>query len=151
MIIVQVDLNRGSVSIGSIPVEIGVDGVLVSSIAKLCATPTQKNRGYTCYRLLKKISVCGHPADGVIEVEEQREISVIFLFDLVEFFDSSILESKILRSCEKSWKLQFKSNHPGTAILDSCEWDEAIFSYDAKQGDLSLEIKLKRRRLSPAK
>jgi hypothetical protein len=93
MNIVQVDLIHGSVSIGSTPVEIGINGALVSSIAKLCATPTQTNRGYTCYRLLRKISVCGNPTDGVIEAGTQREISVIFLFDLIEFFESSIFES----------------------------------------------------------
>jgi hypothetical protein len=148
MDIVQLEPINGSVSIGSTPVETEANGILVSSIAKLCTAPTQTDLGCTRYRLLRKVSVCGHTADGAIEVGERREVSVILLFDLIEFFDSSILESKVVRTCEKSWKLKFISNHPSTAFLDSCEWGEAIFSYDAKQGDLSLEIKLKRRQLS---
>lgn len=61
------------------------------------------------------------------------------LFDLIEFFEISVLESKVLKACEKKLNINFTSNHPSTASLE-CEWGQIIFFYDAKQGDLSLDI-----------
>jgi hypothetical protein len=86
--------------------------------------------------------VFGKIADGIIEVGDQRIIFLTFLFDFVEFFESSVLESKILKACAKSSNLTFRSDHPSTAFLEVCEWGSVIFFYDAKQGDLSLDIKL---------
>lgn len=103
--------------------------------------PDSTSPGRTCYNLLTKVSVCGQSADGVIEVAEGRAFTLTFLFDLIEFFASSVLESKVIKACEKSLNLRFTSNHPSTAFLDSCEWGHVIFFYDAKQGDLSLEIR----------
>jgi len=80
----------------------------------------------------------------VIDVGEERKFSITFLFDLIEFFESSILESKVIKTCEKALNLKFISNHPSKAFLDPCEWGSAVFFYDAKQGDLSLEIKFER-------
>jgi hypothetical protein len=140
MHIIKFDLARGSASIDSTPIAIDEKGVLAGSIAKLCSPPIQTDEGRTQYRLLRKASVCGKSADGVIEVGEGRVCAVTFLFDVIEFFDSSILESKALKACEKSLNLNFISNHPNTAFLDSCEWGRAIFFYDPKQGDLRLDI-----------
>ena len=138
---IKLDLNHGSVSVESKPIEVDANGVLVDSIAKLCSPPTHTNQGRTRYRLLTKVSVCGQSADGVIEVGEGRVFSITFLFDLIEFFTSSILESKVIKACEKSLNFRFVSNHPSTAFLDSCGWGSAVFFYDEKQGDLSLEIR----------
>jgi hypothetical protein len=107
--------------------------------------PIHKNHGRTRYHLLKKVSVFGKSADGVIEVGEEGVFSLTILFDLIEFFTSSMLESKVIKACEKSLNLKFMSNHPSTAFLESCEWGSAVFLYDAKQGDLSLEIRFERR------
>jgi hypothetical protein len=63
---------------------------------------------------------------------------------LIEFFESSVLESKALKACERSLNINFMSNHPTTAFLDSFEWGHAKFFYDAKQGDLCLDITFER-------
>lgn len=76
--------------------------------------------------------------------------SVTFLFDLIEFFESSVLESKILKACEKSLNISFISDHPSTAFFDSCDWGQVTFFYDAKQGDLSLEITFQRSSNEPS-
>jgi hypothetical protein len=146
---VKLDLKHGLVLIDSAPIAVDEKGVLAGSIAKLCSPPLQTDEGRTQYRLLRKASVCGKSADGVIEVGEGRVCAVTFLFDLIEFFESSILESKVLKACEKSLNLNFMSNHPSTAFLDPCEWGQAIFFYDAKQGDLSLDITFQRSSTEP--
>jgi hypothetical protein len=143
MHIVKLDLKHGSASIDSASIEIDGKGVLAGSIAKLCSPPIRTSQGRTRYHILGKVSVCGQSADGVIEVGEEKP-SITFLFDFIEFFESSILESKVIKKCEKSLNLKFTSIHPSTAFLDCCEWGSAIFFYDAKQGDLSLEIKFER-------
>lgn len=109
MHIIQLDLQHGLGSIDSSPIELCRNGLLVDSIAKLCSPASHVSPDLARYCLLRKVSVCGHWADCVIEVEEGRTISITFLFDLVEFFGSSILESKTVRTCEKSWKLNFQS------------------------------------------
>lgn len=145
MHIIKLDLNQGSVYVDSVPIEVHEKDMLIGSIAKLCSPPTATTAGRTRYRLSKKISIFGQSADGVIEVADGMVFSVTFLFDLIEFFESTILESKIIKAFEKSLNLKFVSDHPSTAFLDPCEWGSVIFSYDPKQGDLSLEIKFERR------
>lgn len=144
MHIIKLDLKHGSASINSALIAVDEKGVLADSIAKLCSPPFQTDEGRTQYRLLRKAIVCGKSADGVIEVGEGRVRAVTFLFDLIEFVESSVLESKVLRACEKSLNINFLSSHSSTAFLDSCEWGQATFFYDAKQGDLSLDITFQR-------
>jgi hypothetical protein len=144
MHIFKLDLKHGLALVDSAPIAVNEKGVLAGPIAKLCSPPLQTDEGQTQYRLLRKVSVCGKLADGVIEVGEGRVCDVTFLFDLIEFFESSILESKVLKACEKSLSLKFISNHPSKASLDFCEWGQAIFFYDAKQGNLSLHITFER-------
>jgi hypothetical protein len=141
MHIITIDSKHGSATIDSAAIEIDENGVLVGSTGKLCSPSTRTNHGRTRYQILGKVNVCGHPAKGIIEVGEGRAFGLTLLFDLIEFFTFSILESKILKACEKSLNLKFVSDHPSTAYLDSCEWGSAIFFYDGKQGDLSLEIR----------
>ena len=138
---IKLYLDHGSIYVDSAPIEVNEKSILIGPIAKPCSPPMHTNQGRTRYRLLKKTSVCGQSASCVIEVGDARKFSVFFLFDFIEFFAFSTLESKIIRAFEKSLKLKFTSNHPNTAFLDSCRWGAAIFSYDANQGDLSLEIR----------
>jgi len=144
MHIANLNLEICAVLVDSELIEVDENGVLVASMAKLCSPPAHLDSGRTRFHLLRKLSICGKSADGVIEVEKGDAFSIIFLFDLIEFFEVSILESKIIKLCEKSWNLKFMSSHPSKAFLDFCERGNAVFFYDAKQGDLSLEIKFKR-------
>lgn len=141
---IKLNLKHGSASINSALIEVDINSVLVNSIAKLCSPPNYTINRRTYYNLLTKVSICGQSADGMIEIGEGRAFTLTFLFDLIEFFASSILESKVIKACEKSLNLRFSSNHPSTAFLSPCEWGSAIFFYDAKQGDLSLEIRFER-------
>lgn len=137
---VHLDFKHGLVSVDSMPIVVDEKGILAESIERLCSPPIQKNNRRIQFRLLKKSSICGKSADGVIEVGEGKVCTVTFLFDFIEFFESSILESKIIKACEKSSNINFFSNHPSSAFLKSCEWGRVEFFYDAKQGDLSLQI-----------
>ena len=141
---IKLDLNNGSAYVNSIPISIHENGTLIDSIAKLCSPPIHTAQGRCRYRMLRKVSVCGQLADSVIETGDRIAFAVSFLFDLSEFFESSVLESKIIKAFEKSFNLKFISSHPSTAFLDSCKWGSANFFYDAKQGDLSLEIRFER-------
>lgn len=141
---IKLDLKHGVVTIDSAPITVDEKGTLMEAIARLCSNPIRTDEGRTQYRLLKKANVCGKSADVVIEVGEGRICVITFLFDLIEFFESSILESKILKSCSKSLKLDFVSVHPSTAYADACNWGQVKFFYDAKQGDLSLSITFER-------
>lgn len=142
---VRLYLKTGLVLIDSACVSIDEKGTLAGSIAKLCSTPTKNDEGTTIYRLLKKANVCGKSAECVIEIGEEKLFTITFLFDFIEFFEYSALESKIIKTCENSSKLNFVSDHPTIAFLSPCKWGQARFFYDPKQGDLSLNIIFKRR------
>ena len=119
---VKFDLKNGLVFFDSSPIEVDEKGVLAAPIAKLCSLPFHTDEERTRYHLLKKAIVFGKSSNGVIEVGEGRVWVVTFLFDLIEFYESSVLESKVIKACEKSLNLNFMSNHPSTAFLDSWEW-----------------------------
>jgi len=142
MHLIKLNLEHGSVYVDSSPIEVDENGVLRDAIKNLCSPPINISQEHTRYKLLRKVRIFEQLADGIIEIKNRKKLSVTFLFDLVEFFESSILESKIIKACEKSLNLKFASNHPSTAFLGFCEWGSAVFFYDAKQGDLSLEIKI---------
>lgn len=141
---VKLDLNQGIVFLDSIPITTDEKGILAEAIAKLCSPPTQPGKALTQYRLSKKTNLFGQSCECIFEINNSKISSVTFLFDLIEFFESSILESKILRACEKSSGMKFISDHPSKAFFNSQEWGSAIFSYDPKQGDLSLNIIFRR-------
>ncbi|MDY0964328.1 hypothetical protein [Massilia sp. CFBP9026] len=140
----KLDLKHGLISLNLTPIAVDEKGALTESIARLCSPPTRTDEGQTQYRSLKKISIFGRSADIVIEVDTGVVCAITFLFDLIEFFESSVLESKILKACEKSLNVKFISDHPSSAFLEPCEWGQAIFFYDAKQGDLSFDITFER-------
>lgn len=140
----KLNLKHGLISINSTPIAADEKGALTESIARLCSPPTRTDEGQTQYRSLKKISIFGRSADIVIKVDNGVVCAITFLFDFIEFFESSVLESKILKACEKSLNVKFISDHPSTAFLEPCEWGHAIFFYDAKQGDISLDITFQR-------
>ncbi|MFB9286849.1 hypothetical protein ACFFTM_00590 [Pseudoduganella plicata] len=136
----KLDLQNGLIFVNSAPIVVDENGILVTSITKLCSPPFEAAEGRTCYRLLHKVSIFGRSADLVIEVGQRMVCAVAFLFDYIEFFESSILESKTLKAFEKSLNVKFLSDHPSTAILEFSKWGQAKFFYDHKQGDLSLDI-----------
>lgn len=140
MHIIKLNLQNGSASVDSESIKVNEIGGLADSIAKLCSPPIYTDKGWARYRLLGKASTCGKSASCVIEIGEGRVCGLTLLFDLIEFFEFSVLESKVLKAFEKSLNLKFTSNHPSTAFLENCEWGRAIFFYDAKQGDLSFEM-----------
>jgi hypothetical protein len=119
--------------------------IFPNAIENLCSAKIHQDKFRIRYKFLQKFNICGNSADGVIDVEEDCSIVFTFLFDLIEFFDCSILQSKIVKKCESFAGVKFISNHPSSASLDSCDWGHVTFFYDAKQGDLSLEIKFYQR------
>jgi hypothetical protein len=127
MHVVKLDFEHGLISVDSALIAADENGVLADSIAKLCSRPIQIDEERTQYRLLKKANVCGKSADSVIECRKGKVFAVTFLFDLIEFFESTILESKTLKACENSSNLNFISNHPSNVFLDSCEWGSPHF------------------------
>lgn len=143
MHVIKLDLKSGLAAIDSATIVVDEKGILVGLIEKLCSPPIDTDDSRTLYRLLNKARVCENQPDVMIEVGEGIICAITFLFDLIEFFESSILESKVLKTCEKSSNLKFVSSHQSTATLDPCEWGQAKFFYDAKQGNLSLDINFK--------
>jgi len=139
---VTIDPKNCLISIDSVPIAFNKDGVLAKSAGKFFAPPIISEEGQMQYRLQKKANISGNSADVIVETADGRLHSVTFLFDFIEFFQFSILESKVLKKLEKSLGVKFISEHPSTAVSHFCDSGTARFFYDAKQGDLSLEITL---------
>lgn len=92
----------------------------------------------TRYRLARPVSFCGFVAECVADVGGGQLACVALHFDLIQFFDRTVLESKILTAVERKSGLRASSVHPTSARLEPCLWGSAEFSYDPRQGDLSL-------------
>jgi len=140
MLLVRLDLKDCSIFVDSQPIIFGKK-FFPNAFENLCLTQIHEDKFRTRYKILQKFNICGNSAAGVIDIEEDSSIFFTFLFDLIEFFDCNILESKIVKKCQSFWGAKFISNHPSSASLDSCDWGHVMFFYDAKQGDLSLEIR----------
>ena len=140
MLLVSLHLKDCGIFIDSRPIIFG-GKFFPNTIENLCSTKIHQDKFRVRYKFLQKFNICGNSADGVIDIEEDCSIVFTFLFDLIEFFNYSIIESKIVKKCESFLGVKFISNHPSSASLDSCDWGHVTFFYDAKQGDLSLEIK----------
>lgn len=71
--------------------------------------------------------------------------AVCILFEKPEFFDDNLLNSKILKRFKRKYVLtddDFIVEHPTKVSLrkEKHNWDEIIFSYDPRQGDISMSL-----------
>ena len=102
----------------------------------MCTHGEPTRDGATRYRLSNQVSVHGFAAECALDVSHGRLRSIGF--QRIEFFDRSILESKIIKTMEKKCGLSFLSRHAAAAVLPARPWGKAEFACDPKQGDLSL-------------
>ncbi|AXF22121.1 hypothetical protein CUJ89_00165 [Burkholderia pyrrocinia] len=140
---IRVDWQSGAVHADRARIEIGSDGQLGEGIRRLCSPVQPLKSGARRCRMLQKITFGGHPAECMIDVAGGRLASVTILFETIRFLDTSITESKIVRSIAKSSGLTVVSEHPAVARLEPCAWGIAEFRYDPRQGDLSFEAQFR--------
>jgi len=100
MLLVRLDLKDCAIFIDSRPIIFGKN-FFPNTFENLCLTQIHQDKFRTRYKSLQKFNICGNSADGVIDIEEDSSIFFTFLFDLIEFFDCSILESKIVKKMRK--------------------------------------------------
>jgi hypothetical protein len=76
----------------------------------------------------------------VVRGTKEKISSICFLFNEINFFERSILESKIIQRFEKKYSINVVISHPSRAEIGSFYWGEACFLYDPRQGDINLCI-----------
>ena len=79
------------------------------------------------------------PSDWILE------IGPFWIFEKSDFFDNHLLKSKILKRFKKKYVLtddDFIVEHPTKVSLKKKKhnWDEINFSYDPRQGDISMSL-----------
>lgn len=85
-------------------------------------------------------------SDGVdLKILIKKSFKIYILFNTPEFFDSNLLKSKILTRFKRKYNFSdqdFIVEHPALVILkpEKSEWNKVVFTYDPKQGDISLEL-----------
>ncbi|MEB6667006.1 hypothetical protein MXM33_08165 [Acinetobacter vivianii] len=80
-----------------------------------------------------------------VKILYEQERVVYILFNKPEFFDANLLHSKILKRFKKKYKFNdedFIVIHPARIVLkqDKTKWNKVEFTYDPKQGDISLML-----------
>jgi len=80
-----------------------------------------------------------------VKIFYEQERAVYILFNTPEFFDVNLLHSKILKRFKKKYKFNdedFIVIHPARVFLkhDKTKWNKVEFTYDPKQGDISLML-----------
>ncbi|ENX22057.1 hypothetical protein F892_01297 [Acinetobacter vivianii] len=78
-----------------------------------------------------------------VKILYEQERAIYILFNTPEFFDANLLHSKILKRFKKKYKFNdedFIVIHPARVVLkqDKTKWNKVEFTYDPKQGDISL-------------
>ncbi|OEY92943.1 hypothetical protein BJD20_06280 [Acinetobacter proteolyticus] len=78
-----------------------------------------------------------------LKILSGKERFICILFNTPEFFDANLLHSKILKRFKKKYKFNdedFIVIHPTRVALkqDKTKWNKVEFTYDPKQGDISL-------------
>ena len=84
-------------------------------------------------------------SDDVELLISKSRNTVCILFEKPEFFDDHLLKSKILKRFKKKYVLtddDFIVEHPTKVSLkkEKHNWDEINFSYDPRQGDISMSL-----------
>ena len=84
-------------------------------------------------------------SDDVELLISKSRNTVCILFEKPEFFDDHLLKSKILKRFKKKYVLtddDFIVEHPTKVSLKKKKhnWDEINFSYDPRQGDISMSL-----------
>ena len=136
--VIKIDWEGGFVRVADKLLTTDGAGTLSPDILRMCAHGELTRDGVTRYCLSNAVSVHGFAAECVLDVSHGRLRSMGLLFQHMEFFDRSILESKIIKAMEKNCGLSFLSRHPAAAVLPARPWGKAEFAYDPKQGDLAL-------------
>jgi hypothetical protein len=137
----HIDWASGAVQLEQVRIETGADGALAPDAQALCGPAETTLSGGQRYRVTKQAGLCGYAAQCVIDVKDGKLASVAVLFELIRFFDASLTESKIVQAVAAASGLQVVSTHPAKATLEPCSWGVAQFSYDPRQGDLSLMLR----------
>lgn len=140
---IKIDWSAGVVYAGPSAIQLDSSGALSPAVASLCRPPETTLQGKARYRFSRKVSLLGRAADCVVDVARGKVDRVTLLFELIEFFDASVMESKIVKAVEADANARFANPHPAVAVLESLPWGEARFSYDPKQGDLSLSLQFR--------
>nr|WP_277605669.1 hypothetical protein [Acinetobacter higginsii] len=78
-----------------------------------------------------------------VEILSEQGRTIYILFNTPEFFDANLLHSKILKRFKNKYKFNdedFIVIHPARVALkqDKTKWNKVEFTYDPKQGDISL-------------
>ncbi|MCH7305029.1 hypothetical protein MMP74_11665 [Acinetobacter sp. NIPH 1869] len=78
-----------------------------------------------------------------VKILSEQERTIYILFNTPEFFEANLLHSKILKRFKKKYKFNdedFIVIHPARVALkqDKTKWNKVEFTYDPKQGDISL-------------
>jgi hypothetical protein len=89
-------------------------------------------------RFDRKFTLLNSSASLVLRMVPEQILDICILFDEVVFFDQTILESKIIQKFQKKYGERIESPHATVAKVGSFNWGQACFSYDPRQGDLSL-------------
>ena len=100
MLLVSLHLKDCRIFIDSRPIIFGKK-FSPNAVENLCSTKIHQDKFRIRYKFLQKFTICGNSADGVVDVEEDCSIVFTFLFDLIEFFDCSIPQSKIVKKMQK--------------------------------------------------
>lgn len=135
---IKFDFSDGSVFIESQKIDVGSFGKLsfpasksrpISNSLKGNEKEWHFNRTFTTLSATGSLVVRGTP---------EKISSICFLFDEINFFGNSILESKIIKRFEKKYDIKVVSSHPSIAEIGPFYWGKAWFSYDPRQGDINL-------------
>jgi hypothetical protein len=113
----RIDWECGSASINGRPIELDSQNQIAPPLKGLFSSGTRTLSGKTRFRSVKEGNYLGFATDVSVDVEGKRIEAIALLFRRIEFFEASILESKIVQAVQQDSGRDWVSDHPAKANL----------------------------------
>jgi hypothetical protein len=135
---VTFDFSSGDVLIEKVKISIDISCQILPNLNGGFMALEKPDKVEGRYQSKRKFTTLSAEASIVIDVAARKIASVCILFDEVNFFEKSILESIIIKRFEKKYGISVKSHSPTVGEIGNFSWGSASFLYHHRLGDFSL-------------
>ena len=135
---VTFDFSSGDVLIEKVRISIDTSCEILPNLNGGFMALDEPDKIKRSFQSRQKFTTLSAEASLVVDVTAGKIASICILFDEINFFEKSILESKIIRRFEKKYGISVKIRSPSVGEIGNFAWGSAAFWYHHRLGDLSL-------------
>ena len=132
------DFLKGSIYVDGLKLELDDGGIPSQPLGRVALEPEEFPENVRQWGFSEKAYVAGHAGSLVLRTLANKLVAACVQFEEINFFNRSILESKIIKRFEEEYKISVSGSRGVIGEIGTFAWGNAYFSYDPRQGDLNL-------------